>query len=300
MDSIIRLFFLSLENGSVYALASLGIIIIFRTSFVTNFAQGTMAMFSAYLAAVLFNRFGWPIGATMVASIIFSFLLGVGVDYFVMQRANKVGPVGKQIISMGMISLFLGLAPVVLSQEALPYKALIPSDLALTVGNVTITFNLIFNFLLSISIMAALFFFLQKTKYGLAVRATATNEVVARMMGIPTKYVSIFAWGVASMLGVMSALIVAPLNASVTPFMMNDVQITAFLALVLGGFQTFYGPVIASYLIAIFMNMIIYFGFILNIQFMQTWGLQILYILILGFLVIRPYGLFGRKIIKKV
>lgn len=300
MDSIIRLFFLSLENGSVYALASLGIIIIFRTSFVTNFAQGTMAMFSAYLAAVLFNRFGWPIGATMIASIIFSFLLGVGVDYFVMQRANKVGPVGKQIISMGMISLFLGLAPVVLSQEALPYKALIPSDLALTVGNVTITFNLIFNFLLSISIMAALFFFLQKTKYGLAVRATATNEVVARMMGIPTKYVSIFAWGVASMLGVMSALIVAPLNASVTPFMMNDVQITAFLALVLGGFQTFYGPVIASYLIAIFMNMIIYFGFILNIQFMQTWGLQILYILILGFLVIRPYGLFGRKIIKKV
>ena len=300
MDSIIRLFFLSLENGSVYALASLGIIIIFRTSFVTNFAQGTMAMFSAYLAAVLFNRFGWPIGATMIASIIFSFLLGVGVDYFVMQRANKVGPVGKQIISMGMISLFLGLAPVVLSQEALPYKALIPSDLALTVGNVTITFNLIFNFLLSISIMAALFFFLQKTKYGLAVRATATNEVVARMMGIPTKYVSIFAWGVASMLGVMSAFIVAPLNASVTPFMMNDVQITAFLALVLGGFQTFYGPVIASYLIAIFMNMIIYFGFILNIQFMQTWGLQILYILILGFLVIRPYGLFGRKIIKKV
>jgi branched-chain amino acid transport system permease protein len=300
MEAVIRLFFLSLESGSVYALAALGIIIIFRTSFVTNFAQGTMAMFSAYLAAVLFNRLGWSIGATMIIAIMFSFALGVGVDFFVMQRAKKVGPVGKQIISMGLISLFLGLAPVLLSQEALPYRALISPDLAIAFGSVTITYNLIFNFVLSISIMAGLFFFLQKTKYGLAVRATATNEVVARMMGIPTKYVSTFAWGVASMLGVMSALIVAPLSASVSPLMMNDVQITAFLALVLGGFQTFYGPVIAAYMIAVFMNMIVYFGFILDIQFMQVWGLQILYLLILGFLVIRPYGLFGKKFIKKV
>lgn len=285
--------------GSVFALAALGIIIIFRTSYVTNFAQGTMAMFNAYFAATLLNSLGWNIWITALASIIFAFFIGVGVDYFVMRQAKKVSPVGKQIITMGLITVFLGFAPLIFAKEALPFQSFFPTG-AIRLGDISISFNLVFNFFLSISIMGALFVVLQYTKYGLAVRATASNEWVARMMGIPTQTVTLFTWGASASLGVLSAIIVAPMQTVVSAGMMGDVQISAFLALVLGGFQTFYGPVIASYIIAIVMNLTIYLGSALQIPLMQQWGLQLLYVAILFFLVFKPNGLFGKKIIKKV
>ena len=119
-------------------------------------------------------------------------------------------------------------------------------------------------------IMFILFYILQKTKIGLAVRTTASNEFTARLMGVPTKTVTMGAWAVAGVLGVLAGVMIAP-TTTVTLNLMDVVQINALIACVLGGFQTFYGPILGAYIIGVSRNLLIYYV-------SSVWGGQILYI----------------------
>ena len=140
--------------------------------------------------------------------------------------------------------------------------------------------------------MLVLFYVLQKTKLGLAIRTTASNEPVARLMGVPTRNVTLFAWALAACLGCLAGVMIAP-STSVTVNLMDNVQVNALIACVLGGFQTFYGPVLGAYIIAIGKNLLVFY-------WNSVWGEQLLYLLILLFIVFRPQGLVGKKFIKKV
>ncbi len=144
--------------------------------------------------------------------------------------------------------------------------------------------------------MLVMFFVLQKTKWGLAIRTTASSESTAKLMGIPTKTITMVTWSVAGMLSVLAGTMTAPFsNVSLT--FMNNVQVVALLACVLGGFQTFHGPVIGAYIIAVGTNLI---QFYMTVPDGTIWGRPLVYLLILVFLVIRPFGLFGKKTVKKV
>ena len=133
---------------------------------------------------------------------------------------------------------------------------------------------------------------LQKTKLGLAIRTTASSEKTARLMGVPTKWVTLFAWALALVLGTLAGTMIAP-STSVTVNLMDNVQVNAFIACVLGGFQTFYGPVLGAYIIAIATNLLSYYV-------SSVWGAQILYALVIIFIVIKPVGLIGKRVTKKV
>ena len=110
--------------------------------------------------------------------------------------------------------------------------------------------------------------------------------------GIPVNKVTIGAWAFATALGCLAAVMVAPLK-NVTVSMMDSIHLNSFIASVLGGFSTFYGPVVASFIIGIANNLLGYYV-------STKWSLPLLYALILLFIVLRPNGLFGKKIVKKV
>jgi len=291
LSTFIQVILRSLETGSIYALAALGIIIIFRTSNVTNFSQGAVAMFNTFVVTYLFNTLGINIWLAALGGIVSAIIIGILIDLVVIRHAKKVNPVAKQIITLGMIMIVLGIAPLIFGVDPLRLPRLIEQG-NLSILGADISYNGIFNILFGLFVMGGLFVVLQKTKVGLAIRATASNEHTARLMGVPTKTVTMGAWAVAGVLGVISGVMTAPMT-SVTLNLMDDVQLNALIALVLGGFQTFYGPVVGAYIIGIGRNLLLYYG-------SSVWGGQILYILILIFLVFRPQGLFGKKIIKKV
>ena len=291
MDLIVQPLLRSLETGSVYALAALGIIIVWRTSLVMHFAQGSMGMFAGTAVAFTFNRFGAPLPVAVLAGVVVAVVLGFGVDFAIIRRLKRATSVGKEIITLGLIMVFLGLAPILFGTDPMLLPRAIPSG-SLSVGGANISFNGILNIGVGIAIAGALFFVLQKTKIGLAVRATASSEQTARLMGIPTRTVTLFAWATAGVLGMLAAVMIAP-TTTVTPTFMNTVQVTALFACVLGGLQTFYGPVLAAYLIAVASNF-------LKLYVSSVWGDQILFGLILVFLLWRPNGLVGKTYMKKV
>jgi branched-chain amino acid transport system permease protein len=195
------------------------------------------------------------------------------------------------MITFGLIMLFLGVAPMVFGSSPLSFPRFIKSG-TVTIGGASVTHNAILNISVGVVLMLGLFYFLQRTKWGLAVRVTASNEQTAQLMGVPTKNVTMGAWAVAAALGALSALMLAP-AISVNVSMMDNVQIFALIACVLGGFQTFYGPVIGAYIIGLTKNLLSYYV-------SSTWGGALLYVLFLIFIIFKPNGLIGKKLIKKV
>jgi len=186
--------------------------------------------------------------------------------------------------------VFLGLAPMLFGSLNRLYPRFAQGSQ--TILNASITNGAIVNISIGISVMILLFYIIQKTKWGLGVRATASNDTVARMMGIPTTIITMGAWAVAAALGSLSAMMVAP-DVQVQFAMMDSIQITALLACVLGGLGTFFGPVLAAYLIAMSRNFIAFYV-------SSVWADAIVYLLILAILMIAPNGIFGKKIIRKV
>jgi branched-chain amino acid transport system permease protein len=198
--------------------------------------------------------------------------------------------VSKQIVTLGLVIIFLGLAPMFFG--TIPYTYSRFAQGTLSVFGATITYSALVNISIGVTIMGLLLFIIQKTKIGLAVRATASNDTVARMMGIPTPLVTMGAWAVAAALGALAAMMIAP-TTTVNFFMMDSIQITALLACVLGGLGKFFGPVAAAYLIAIATNLVSFYV-------SSVWSDAIIYLLILAILLITPNGIFGKKILKKV
>ena len=248
-------------------------------------------MFNTFVVTYLFNRFGFPLWLAVMGGIMSAIVTGFLIDVLILRHTKKVSPVAKQIITLGLIMIVVGMAPIFFGVDPLRLPRLIDSG-DLNFFGASISYNGLFNISLGLAIMLLLFYVLQRTKWGLAVRTTASNEYVARLMGVPTKTVTMAAWGIAGILGVIAGVMTAPMT-SVTLNLMDEVQITALVACVLGGFQTFHGPVIGAYIMGIARNLLLFYV-------SSVWGGQILYILILIFIVFRPYGLIGKKVIKKV
>ncbi len=295
METILQILFNSLEKGSIYALAALGIILIIRTSFTVNFAFGRIGMFTAFITVYFMNHILSSIWLGAVVGIISAIVIGLIVDMVVLRHAHKVDIIGKQIVTLGLIIIISGITPLLFGINPFHLPKFInyvgQSD-SLTIMNASIEYNGLFTVGIGLIFMVCLFFFIQKTKWGLAVRATASNEPTARLMGVPTKIVTMSAWAIAGAFGALAAIMIAP-SVNVKPDMMDSIQVIALIACVLGGFQTFYGPVIGAYLIAFSRNVFTYY-------ISSVWGESLMYVLILLFIVFRPQGLIGKKIVKKV
>jgi len=109
--NFVQLFINSMETGSIYALAALGIVLIFRTSRTTNFAQGMIGTLNAYVAATLFMRFGWNIWLVTIVAVLTAFITGILIDTIIIRPAAKASAVSKQIITLGLIMVILGILP---------------------------------------------------------------------------------------------------------------------------------------------------------------------------------------------
>ena len=256
-----------------------------------NFGQGVMGMFGAYIVTVLFNKMGLPIVLAILVGLIAAIGVGFLVDFIIIRRTKHVTGTGKEIITLGLMMVFLGITPMLFGVDPMRLPKVIENG-AFSVGGANLSYNSLLNIVLGLGLTIGLFLLLKKTKLGLAIRTTASSEKTARLMGVPTKWVTLFAWALALVLGTLSGAMIAP-STSVTVNLMDSVQVNAFIACVLGGFQTFYGPVIGAYIIAIATNLLSYYV-------SSVWGTQILYILVIIFIVFKPVGLIGKKTVKKV
>ncbi len=294
----------SVTQVCVLALATTGIVLIFKTSTTTNFSQGMVATFGAFVAARLIIHLVatyTAMGNTTVVLLgilgsgITGFLLGICIDVFVIRKSKISTPISKQMITMGLVIMFSGAMPIIFGTLpiTIPRLSYDPNVIFTIFGKtLSITVSALYALGISVILLGLLFSALRFTKWGLGVRATASNEVVASMMGVNTRIITAFSWGIAGLLGGVAAVILAPNSGNVQVALMIPTQVNGFMAAILGSFSSFAGPLLASILIPVLSGLLVFV--------VPLWQNAVVYIIILVIVLVKPFGLFGKPIAKKV
>ena len=282
-------------------LATFAVTLIFKTSYTTNFAQGLISALGAYVAVEYTLANGWPLWAGALVGVVAAFLIGVAIDVLIFRNGRYVNTLGKQIITMGLISIFVGLIPFVFTvahYESIPAIPFIHLTEGIRIGDLFIQYNTMVDVVITVVMLTLVFLMLQKSKWGLSVRATASNEIVAGMMGVNTKVITAISWGIAGAFGAVAAVIYVGNVTLSSGYIMTTTQINAFLAGILGGFATFYGPIFGAVIIYL-LNVIV--GCVcIHIPELSTWKSAIVYLVVMLLVLWKPQGLFGKTMGKKV
>jgi len=280
-----------LSAGCLYALAALGLVLIYRTMDIVNFAHGEMAMVSTFMAHTFLVRLGFSYILAACGAIIFAFLFGMAVERIFL-RPIQGGPlISLMIMTLGLFMVMNGAAGWVWGFDPVSFPRAV-SGRPIWIGDLIITRDSILVLAVTIAMALALYLVLRFTMAGIAIRATSQNSRAARLMGVPVPKVYALTWGISAVLGAVAGILIAP-TTFLSPSMMAEVQIKAFTAAVLGGFSSLPGAVVGGLLLGVLENLVA--GYI-STELKSTFA----FALIVAVLFVRPSGLLGTPSKRKV
>jgi len=276
--------------GGIYALIALGIVLVYKSTSVFNFAIGQMMMLGAFFLWTCAEVFHWPIWISLIVAA----AGGVGVGMLI-ERLTLRPLIGQPLLSSVLATLALsyflnGLAIGIWGayQERLP--DFLPGE-NVTVGGIVFSNDLLWSFMIAIVLFIALLIFYQRTKTGLLMRATAESHLVAQARGIKVRNIFSWSWALCGFVAAVGGMMLA-IRLGVSQFI-SLVGLKAFPAVLFGGLESIPGAVVGGLSVGILEN--------LAGGLIAPWMMEITpYIILLLVLIFRPEGLFGEKRIERI
>lgn len=288
-------------TGSIYGLVALGIVLIYRSTDVINFAQGEMALFVTFI--------GWSlVQADVPYIVIFLLMLGLAgslgafVERTVIRPVEGAPVLNVVIVTLGLFVIFNSLTAFIYAQGELP-KSFPATPIGteretIDFGLFTLPNHRVAVIIISVIVAAALYMLFNRTKLGLAMRATAQNRIAAELMGINTGRMLMLGWGLSAMVGAVGGMLVAPIIFLDLTTMLR-VILFAFAAAVLGGLDSPPGAMVGGIAIGVTQNLLNTFAFG-PIFFGPQLSLPAALMILVLVLLIKPTGLFGRHAVRRV
>jgi branched-chain amino acid transport system permease protein len=282
-----------LGTGAIFASLALALVLIYRSTGVVNFAQGEMAMFTTYIAWELMHR-GLSYWAAFALTLGIAFLGGVATERIVIRPVEHASHIAIVIVTIGLLIALNGLAGWIWTAEVKPFPSAFPNR-TYDVAGVAISVEAIGTFAVCIGTVALLWAFFNFTTWGLAMRAVAINPVASRLVGVRVGWMLAVGWGLAAVLGAIAGMMAAP-TQFLDPNMMLVVLIYAFAAAVLGGIDSPVGAVVGGLLLGVILNLLGRYVDVLGPELRLPSALLVLLVVLL----IRPQGLFGHMVVRRV
>ena len=282
-----------LSAGSLYALVALGIVLIYRSTRVLNFAHGDIATVATFIAFSLLSRsYSFPVA--LVLSLAAGAAVGIAFYFGVLVRAQREGAnlLSMVILTLGLALIIQGVVVYIWGAEPVSLPFPISDVKTYRVGAVVVSQLSLATMLAGLTGTTLLYLLVQRTRLGLAMRATSENVMAAQTLGIPTRLVLGVSWGVASALGVVAGIFLAP-ALLLDPFFMLDPFLKGFAAAVLGGLNSLPGAIVGGVVLGVAESLV---GAYLSIQFKNT----LAFALIIVVLLVRPEGLLGKEFKERV
>jgi branched-chain amino acid transport system permease protein len=283
-----------LGSGAIYGSLALALVLIHRATGVINFAQGEMAMFTTYIAWTLIENHGWSYWPAFIATLVFAFALGLGMQRVVIAPVSNASVLTIVIMTIGLVLTFNGLASLIWSAEIRAFPSPFPNE-TWQLGDVSISQQDVGTFAVVLALVALLWAFFQFTKAGLALRASALNPEASRLVGVRVGWMLAIGWGLAAMLGAVAGMLAAP-TLFLEPSMMQATLIYAFAAAVLGGIDSPIGAVVGGVLLGVGLNLISAYVDFVGADLRLPLALLIILIVLL----VRPAGIFGKPVTRRV
>ncbi|BCT75295.1 branched-chain amino acid ABC transporter permease [Sinomonas cyclohexanicum] len=293
METVIQLIVDGLSTGSVYAALALAIVLVNQATGLINFAQGGLAVLSAYLAFA-FAQAGVPLVLAVLIAVVLSFAIGALVERFLIRRFERGDPDTAVVVTIGLLTLVTGIAAVAWGYNNLQFPSLFPLTSVNILGAVVSVRSLATTVTIVV-IMVLLQLMFLRTKLGLALRAVADNPGSAALSGLPVGRLLMVGWGLAAALGAIAGALVAP-QLTLTPGMLDSALVYALAAVILGGLDSPIGAVTAAWAIGVLENLVSVYVPLIG----HDLKIAVPFVLIFVILIVRPQGLFGRKVVVRV
>ena len=294
VTDFLQILLVGIGDGAVYAMLGLGLVVIYRSTGLLNFAQGEMAMFSTFIVWTM-----WSLGLPMWLAILGGMAGGFCVGALVHQIAVRpVGdphekPLAVVIVTIGLFLGVNGAAQLIWGTLDRSMPPLFGRG-QVTVFGVAVAWQKI-GAVIVLAVMVLLFYLLfQHTKLGLAMRAVASNSESASLVGIPVPRLLMLGWGLAAAVGTVAGVFIAP-NLGLGTNLMQLTLIFGFAAITLGGFDSLVGAVVGGFVVGALSSVMPRY-----ITIFEKMPLAPAFILILAVLLFRPEGLFGKKQVTRV
>ena len=289
MNVLVHQIFSGLATGGIYASVALALVMIYQATHLVNFAQGELAMFSTYIAWSLL-QVGVPYWAAFFMTATGAFVLGVLVERIIVRPVENSPILSVVIVFIGLLIIFNSLAGWIFSYTIKPFPSPFPAQPLF--GNSYVSPHELGSIGITLIVLALLFAFFRYTPLGLAMRAAAQNPVSSRLVGIRVGWMLALGWGLAGAIGAIAGMMVAP-TVFLEPNMMSGILLYAFAAALLGGIDSPGGAVVGGFIVGVLENVV---GALLGTELKLTVAL----VLIIGVLVVRPAGLFGKVHVTRV
>ncbi len=299
-DLLVQTIVEGLVSGILYALTALGFVLIYKASGVFNFAQGIMVVFAALTLVGLYER-GVPAPLAFLLALGVMFLLAVGVERVVLRPLVNQPDIVLFMATFGLTWFLIGLGELVFGGDpkTMPASALLLPSGAIEVpvggGFVSLQRLDIAAAVIASALVAALAAFFRYTRIGRALRAVADSHKAALSVGISLDRIWIVVWFAAGIVALVAGIMWgARSNVS---FALQIVALKALPVLILGGFTSIPGVVVAGLIVGIVEKLgELYWGPLLG-NGIESW---LAYVVVLLFLLVRPQGLFGEKLIERI
>ena len=291
------------SRGAIFALVALGLVIVWRGAGIVNFAQMGQAMFSTYIASTLITN-GNSYWIAFFVALISGAVLGALLDILVMRplsnkkqsellSSESMRAAVPVIASLGILGALQALAGIIWAAEERGFPAPAKQEGFTFAGNVLpfTSFDLFVVSIVTVTLIITTLFF-TKTGIGLAMRATALNQEVAKLSGIRTNRTRTISWAISGAASSLAGLLITP-TANLSPNSLDLVLIVGFTAAVVGGLDSPAGAVLGGFILGMVISFVTFFSTPEDVF------LAILAVLLLV-LIIRPRGILGSKDARRV
>lgn len=279
-----------LVSGLIYALAGVGLIVIYRVSGYISFAQGDIAALALYVGYWL-HEGGVPYAAVAVAVVVVGAILGGLLGTFVVVPFERFGLLVAAISTIGISITIQGFENLVFGSQARAFPSA-GSGTAFSIGAVSLSKADVLSFVVCGVVVAVLSVGFRRTRAGVAMRAVHDHPEAALVLGINGLTLKRASWVVAGALAGVCGLFIAPIYA-LTPTSVNSILVFGFCAIVIGGFDSLVGAVVSGMLIGFLTNLTAAY---ISPDLVTT----LMFVALVLVLLVRPHGIFGRRPIARV
>jgi len=287
-----------LLSGVMYALVAIGFVLIYKASGVFNFAQGAMVFFAALTCVGFMDKFGLSLWLAIPATVLAMIILGLAIERVVLRPLVNQPEITLFMATIGLAFFIEGLAQLIWGSQVhkldIPIED-VPSELLMDKFNIIVSkFDLTAAAICGVMV-AALALMFAKTKVGRALRAVADDHQAAQAVGIPLQRIWGILWAVAGMVALVAGMLWGARNG--VQFALTFIALKALPVLILGGFTSVPGAIVGGLIIGASEKLAeVYIGPHVG-GGIEGW---FPYVLALLFLLVRPEGLFGEKIIRRI
>jgi branched-chain amino acid transport system permease protein len=283
--------------GVMYSLVALGFVLIYKASGVFNFAQGAM-VFLAALTFVSILKMGINFWLALVITLGVMVVLGIGIEKIVLRPLVNQPPITLFMATIGLTFVLEGLSQLVWGSQPHGLELGIPDvpmEWLSQKWNINVSQFELFAAGVAGAMVAGLALFFQYTRIGRALRAVADDHQAALAVGIPLKHIWAIVWAVAGFVALVAGLMWGARNG--VQFALTFIALKALPVLILGGFESVPGAIIGGLIIGASEKLAeVYVGPMVG-GGIESW---FAYVIAQMFLLVRPQGLYGEKIIDRV